>query len=134
MTNYETVPPKELHEIVDYIFTKPPQDPKTIQLSLTSESADQFSTPEDRETMALEIFSTIAFMGCQKILGIEDQFSPTSLLQMSRDHRDLLQKYMNSMGVALNITCNEAGLDPWEVAESEGVAAVKTIQLSVQFM
>lgn len=128
----ETAPDTEMNDIVEHVFSKPPGDPKTIELSLTEESADQFSTEEEREEMALEIFSQIAIMGARKLFAQPEQ--PFSLLQLTREQYAHLQKYMNSMGVKLIITCNEDRADPWDVAEKDGIAAVKQLRLAVDFI
>lgn len=128
----ETAPDCELQDIVEHVFSKPPGEPKTIDLSLTAETADQFAGDEDRELMALEIFSQIAIKGAQRLFAEPGQ--PFSLLQMSRDQYARLQKYMNSMGVKLIITCNEDRADPWDLAEKEGMEAIKHLRLSIDFL
>src|SRR5689334_16574091 len=79
----ETAPDYELQDIVKHIFSKPPGDPKTVDLSFTPETASQFQTEQEREMMALEIFSQIAIMGAQRLFAKSSE--SFSLVHMSRD-------------------------------------------------
>jgi len=124
----ETAPDAHLNEIADFVFSKPPGEPKSIMLELTAESSDQFGNDEQDQAV-LEIFTEIAVLGCKKLWGEEISF-----MNMSKDNFDLLQKYMNSMGVKLIIRCNDDSADPWELAEKEGIEAVKYLRIAIEFI
>jgi hypothetical protein len=124
----ESAPEEQLADIVEQIFGSPPKEPKSVVLELTAETVDQFS-PEERGDMSLEIFSQIAVLGARKLWGKDFSFT-----NMSRDNHALLQKYMNSMGVKLIIKCNDDSADPWDVAEQDGISAVKYLRISVEFI
>lgn len=124
----ETAPDAQLHEIVEHVFGKPPGEPKTVCLELTAESSDQFGA-EEKDNIAFEIYTQIAVLGCKKLWG--EKFS---FLTMTRDNLATLQKYMNSMGVKLVIRCNDDRADPWDLAEQEGLSAIKYLRISVEFI
>lgn len=102
-----SVPDTELVDVVHAIFSKPPAAPCTVVLQIADMS--EFETePGDPQ---LEMFVDIALRGTSYLWGEDKKF-----WTLSRNQFDLLQKYMNSMGVVLIVRCNDENEDPWEAA------------------
>lgn len=110
-TTFEDAPDLDLDEIAQYVFTKPPGEPKTIDLRLTEES----TRSGDAHGTIIQMFTDIALIGCSILWG-----ESVNITNLTREQFHLLQKYMNSMGVSLVIKCNEDSADPWETVESGG--------------
>jgi hypothetical protein len=101
----------DFEDIVQFVFSKEPADPCTIDLHLAPESADEFTSDADAD-MFLEIYVDFALQGCRMLWG-ED----VNLRNLSKEQFSLLNRYMNSVGVKLHVLCNEDSADPWELAE-----------------
>jgi hypothetical protein len=127
--NPETAPNAEIQEIANYVFSGLPRAPRSIWLDLSTETARDFDNPEEREVMLVNMYVDIALLGCKKLWG--DNFVWTN---MTREQAAELQKYMNSLGVQLNILCNEDGADPWDTAETRGIEAIRFLKFSIAFI
>lgn len=127
--NPDTAPESELQEIVAHVFSRPPGPPRSVWLDFTRESLDDFPSDSEREAMLLRMYVDIAYLGCERLWGQEFSWQ-----NLTRDQYDLLQRYMNSFGVKLNIRCNEENEDPWDVAEQQGIDAVKFLRFSIDIL
>ena len=74
-----------LDELVQLVFSKPPQAPKTIQLQLDEDAADTSIIPE--------VFAEIAMRGARRL------FSLTDVIEITEQQTKTLDQYMRSMGV-----------------------------------
>lgn len=122
----ESSSPTELKQVADCIFRKPPAPPKTIVLQLTEESSNQFVN-DPNASPELEFFTDMARYGVAILFG-----ENCNIANLSRDQFALLQKYMNSMGVALCIKCNADSCDPWDLVEAGG--SIEYLRVSVDFI
>ena len=104
--------------IADILFSKPPQDPRTIGLGLEDLSADQSdnSTP-------LQIIRIISILGMERLFGHNDP------MKLSEQDYDLLRKYIQSLGYDIKVYCNDGLKDPWEVARTEGPNAIHEVRI-----
>ncbi len=121
-----SLPPTELKEVAECIFRNPPGPPKSIVLQLTEDSSDQFLN-DPGASPELEFYTDVARYGVSLLFG-----ETCDIKQLTRDQFALLQKYMNSMGVKLCITCNADASNPWDLAEAGGT--IKYLRISVEFI
>ena len=128
-SNPETAPNFEISQVVDYVFSRPPGAPRSYWMDVSTDSLDDDSTLEQREEMLLSMYVDIAALGCKKLWGEDFQWQT-----MTREQYSILQRYMKSFGVLLNIRCNDDSLDPWDVAENDGIEAVKYLRFSIDFV
>ena len=94
-----------LDELVQIVFSKPAQAPKTIQLQLDETTDDASVIPE--------IFTQIAERGTRRLFGID-------VMQMTEKQTKILEGYMQSMGVTMRVTCNFGPKSPFEVLAANG--------------
>lgn len=92
----------ELDDLVDSVFSKPPQKAKTIQLQLHDDSDDA-----DGGTLQL-LMSAITGKGAEKLYGIK------SCSDLTKKQHDTLQEYLMSMGFKVDIRCTKTGQNPWD--------------------
>lgn len=106
-----------LDELVHLVFSKPPQQPKSIQLQLDDHCQDPDVIPY--------MFSDIAMRGARALFGIED------MMMLDCEMARLLNEYMQSMGVSMQITCNFTGEDPFQAPDR---SAVKSVQVGFKWL
>ena len=94
-----------LDELVQIVFSKPAQAPKSIQLQLDDTTYDTSVIPE--------IFTEIAKRGTKRLFGVD-------VMQMTETQTDILEEYMQSMGVTMRVTCNFGERSPFEVLAANG--------------
>ena len=124
-----TAPDADLEQIAQHVFSRPAGKEKSVSLQLTEDSVEGSISSEEFEQMTLDIFTQIAMAGCKILWGKDFTFT-----NMTRDQFALLQTYMKSMGVRLNIKCNDDHADPWDLGEKEGPTAVKYLRISVEYI
>lgn len=107
-----------LDELVQMVFSRPAQAPKTIQLQLDENTAIPSVIPE--------IFAEIATRGARRLFGV------TNVMELTEQQIGSLEKYMQSMGVVMQITCNFGRLSPFEVLAAGGT--VENVQVSFQWL
>ena len=95
-----------LDELVEMVFSKPPQTPKSIQLQLDDGNADESVIPE--------IFAHIASRGAKRLYRV------TNIMHLNEDQANTLEKYMQSMGVTMIVTCNFSDESPFDVVGRNG--------------
>ena len=92
----------ELDELINTVFSQPPQPPKSIQLQLSDDSDSA-----DGSTLQL-IFSAITGKGAEKLFGIQQ------CNELTKKQYDTLQEYLNSMGFKMDIRCSKTNQNPWD--------------------
>ncbi len=122
-TEMDNPPPRELEFIANHIFSRDPDPPKTHVFSLTEDSAAQFEQ-DPNASPEQEIFIDIARLGVPILFGSSCNFK-----QLTRAQFAVLQKYMNSMGVTLLVTCNAEEANPWDLVESGGTISYWNISV-----
>lgn len=128
-SNPETAPDLEVAQIVGNIFSRRPGKKYSVWLDLTPESLQDYPSDNERESMLLNMYVDIAFLGCKKLWG--DTFTWEF---MTREQYNLLQLYMNSLGVHLHIKCNADNSDPWKQVEKHGLDSVQYLRFSIDFL
>ncbi len=118
---FDSAPDVQFKELVEYIFSKPPQDENTICLNLSDDSQDQFLNSPEQTDAILEFYVDIAIEGCKILFG--ENILITSL---SEDQFNLLQKYMRSMGHKLVVKANDGNDTPWNLlAKNETIEKIR---------
>lgn len=107
-----------LDELVEMVFSKPPQTPKSIQLQLDDGNTDESVIPE--------IFAHIASRGAKRL------FRVTNIMHLTEDQANTLGKYMQSMGVTMIVSCNFSGESPFDVVGRNG--DVHSVQVSFRWL
>ena len=95
----------DLDDLICTVFSKPPQDPKTIQLQLSDDSDNA-----DVSTLQL-IAGAIAGKGAEKLYGVQQ------CNELTKEQFETLQKYLMSMGFRMDIRCAKTGQNPWETGD-----------------
>ena len=107
-----------LDELVEMVFSKPHQSPKSIQLQLDDGDGDGSVVPE--------IFAHIASRGAKRLFGV------TNIMHLTEPQAQTLEKYMQSMGKTMTVTCNFCGESPFEVLAKNG--EVHSVQVSFEWL
>ena len=107
-----------LDELVGMVFSRPPQHPKSIQLQLDDGDSDGSIIPE--------IFAQIAGRGIKRLYGI------TNIMQLTEVQAHTIDKYMQSMGVEMLVTCNFGTESPFDVIAKNG--EVNSVQVSFRWL
>lgn len=94
-----------LDELVDYVFSKPPQAYKAVQLQLSDDS-----DVADGGTLQM-LMSAITGKGAEKLFGVK------SCSELSKGQADKLQEYLHSMGFKMVAKCGDTGDDPWSTTK-----------------
>lgn len=92
----------QLDELVNDVFSKPPQKAKSIQLQLDDDSDDA-----DAGTLQM-LMSAITGKGAEKL------YNATSCRDLTEKQYHTLQEYLRSMGFEMRVRCTATGLDPWK--------------------
>jgi hypothetical protein len=81
--------------LVETVFSDQPRPPRSIVLQMTDDSIAQFAPDEEP---VQEFFIDLAFSGVKHLWG------DVNLAQLTKDQFTLLNRYMNSVGVSLDLT------------------------------
>lgn len=96
-----------IQQVAKLLFSKPPQEKKSIVINFAPDS-DVFSPDDSPEQM---FFTDLA------LLGINMLWKHENIMQMTKQEFNVLQQYMESVGVRLIVTCNDNKDNPWETVE-----------------
>lgn len=111
---------ESLDQIANSIFTRIPQEPKSIKLELELESDENNTNILYKDGIDQSVFN-ILFLVTYK--GIKILFNHDNLLSLTKDQYNLLQKYVNSFGYILEVYGNNTEKTnepktPWELLEN----------------
>lgn len=110
-----------IDDLVEVIFSKPPQPAKSLQFQLSGDSAD---SADPRKLQ--DICHYIAAKGIMMLYKI------SNVLEIDRSQANTIIKYMASIGVDMHITCNLTDSSPYDMLDRE--EEVKSIQLKYTFL